>query len=255
MVDRCKQVVCSWVTAAWLNAVLSEKVENVFEWVGQPAGGLTRICNNFNYQRLDVGWYKDFHLQLNAILSGFVEICYIDPVSDRIWLHRLWTRVHFLWGSIFYGTYRIWTPIEYGPPRSKFYGGGPYFIIEYGPGVHFPWGPYSIWHRHAFILKQWKAYQAIYSCTSLHQCVYDWLLWTLTLYQGFSSGFCEFALSVAQHVSVGLKGLLSQKQLNQFPCLHNYNGLLFVHRRAVFGGNNIEVHVTPIIKLLFTQVL
>ena len=23
--------------------------------------------------------------------------------------------VHFLWGSIFYGTYRIWTPIEYGP--------------------------------------------------------------------------------------------------------------------------------------------
>ena len=28
--------------------------------------------------------------------------------------YRLWTRVHFLWGPIFYGTYRIGTPIEYG---------------------------------------------------------------------------------------------------------------------------------------------
>ena len=60
-------------------------------------------------------------------------------------LDRLGTWVHFLWGSILHGTYRIWTPwvqIIYG---SIFY------IIEYGPGyreygprVHFPWGPYSI---------------------------------------------------------------------------------------------------------------
>ena len=44
-------------------------------------------------------------------------------------LDRLWTWVHFLWGSICYGTYdngphRIWTP------RSKFYGRGPYSVID-----------------------------------------------------------------------------------------------------------------------------
>ena len=58
--------------------------------------------------------------------------------------YRLWTR------DPFYGPHGIWTP-----PRSTFYGAGPYSIIafgpagsilcrEYGPGVHFPRGPHSI---------------------------------------------------------------------------------------------------------------
>ena len=40
-------------------------------------------------------------------------------------------------GSIFYGTYRTGPIYIAGSPGSIFY-------REYGPRVHFPWGPYSI---------------------------------------------------------------------------------------------------------------
>ena len=52
--------------------------------------------------------------------------------------------VHILWHI------QDMDPIEYGYLGPN-YIGGPYFIIyygpayrEYGPGVHFQWGPYSI---------------------------------------------------------------------------------------------------------------
>ena len=58
--------------------------------------------------------------------------------------------VHFVWGSIFYGTYWIWTPHRIWTPGSNFYDGGPYSIIELmDPRVHILQG---IWTQGPFSL-------------------------------------------------------------------------------------------------------
>ena len=59
-------------------------------------------------------------------------------------IYKIWIQVYFLSGPYSMRQYKdlhkIWTP-----HKSKFYGAGPYFIIEYiyGPRVHFLCGPYS----------------------------------------------------------------------------------------------------------------